>query len=453
MASFEVWGHWWLPERAHVRLPGRLVVDPVHGAHLTLIGALREVTDVVQWVHDENGSSAAIGEDDLEAAGTYARILGDAEGQLFTLDDGVQLSVRGPMLGASFRQRVHVRYVYQGTHFLADEPATATTVILQPAGLNTWVAHSAITGSINPESRALSLQGAPLPVQSAALDSGATVELRHHLGTPRYTDEGVHIPESFAIAVTCPDPVPVRELIAIASDIQDLISIATGRPAAFDSLSLRHPDVSRAAPAVPGIPEAVAESRYPLPIELFARWTVTSAPQERPLGVGDLYFTLEQLGGLDGVARWLNTVRRHRSTLGRVMSTRRANRGPLHDHYLDRLAPVEGMDTLEHGRGTTFRERILRSAREAGATMAALLGGRHDRWAAKLTKDRNDMAHHKGIRLNDELSEQYFLSESAYWLYVLRLLRMAQAPEAVFDQIAEHRKSAYLKRQLSKILQ
>jgi hypothetical protein len=94
----------------------------------------------------------------------------------------------------------------------------------------------------------------------------------------------------------------------------------------------------------------------------------------------------------------------------------------------------------------------VRSAREAGATMTALLSGRHDSRAAKLTQDRNDMAHHKGVRLNDDLSEQYFLSESAYWLYVLRLLRMAQAPEAVFEQIAEHRKSAYLKWQLGKIL-
>jgi hypothetical protein len=132
-------------------------------------------------------------------------------------------------------------------------------------------------------------------VQSAAFDGGATVELRHHLGTPEYRDAGVHIPESFAIAVTHFDPVPVRELIAIASDIQDLISIATGRPAAFDSLSLRHPDVSRPAPAVPDIPEDVAESRYPLPIDLFARWTVTTAPQAQPLGVGDLYFTLDRV--------------------------------------------------------------------------------------------------------------------------------------------------------------
>lgn len=149
MAEFEVLGQWWLPERAERRLPGRLVADPVHGAHLTLIGgALREVTDVVEWVHDEHGSSAQVGEDDLEVAGTYARILGEAEGRLFTLDDGAQVSSRGTVMGASHWQKINVRYVFEGTHFPGDHEPTATTVILRPAGLNVWVPHSAITAKI-----------------------------------------------------------------------------------------------------------------------------------------------------------------------------------------------------------------------------------------------------------------------------------------------------------------
>lgn len=261
----------------------------------------------------------------------------------------------------------------------------------------------------------------------------------------------MHLAESFAVAVTHPAPVPVQDLIDTASDIQDLITIAVGRPAAFDSLSLRHPDVYWEAPAVPGLPDGAANTRYPRPIELRARWTVTAEPPTPPLRAGDLYFTLDQLGGLDGLARWLKAAQRHRSSLGRVMSTR-YGQGRLHDYYLDRLAAIEGMDTIEHGQGSTFRQRILRSAQEAGTLMDSLLSGRQDTWAGQLTKDRNDMAHHKGIRLNDQLSEQYFLSESVYWLYVLRLLRMANAPDAIFDQIAGHRRFAHLKRQLRKIL-
>jgi hypothetical protein len=59
-----------------------------------------------------------------------------------------------------------------------------------------------------------------------------------------------------------------------------------------------------------------------------------------------------------------------------------------------------------------------------------------------LKDDRNDMAHHKGIRLDDQFSEQYFMSESAYWLYVFQLLRLMDAPDAVFDQIVQPIRSA-----------
>jgi hypothetical protein len=57
--------------------------------------------------------------------------------------------------------------------------------------------------------------------------------------------------------------VPVQILVDIASDIQDLIAIAVGRRAAFDGLSLRHPDVYREALAVRGL---AAKPRYPRPI-------------------------------------------------------------------------------------------------------------------------------------------------------------------------------------------
>ena len=60
--------------------------------------------------------------------------------------------------------------------------------------------------------------------------------------------------------------------------------------------------------------------------------------------------------------------------------------------------------------------------------MQDLLNDHEESWATHLRNDRNDMAHHKGIRLNEQLSEQFFLSESVYWLYVFLLLRLAKAP-------------------------
>lgn len=65
------------------------------------------------------------------------------------------------------------------------------------------------------------------------------------------------------------------------------------------------------------------------------------------------------------------------------------------------LPPSRAWTTFEHGKGSAFRERLLRSVTEAGTLMDSLLSGRQDAWATQLIKDRNDMAHHKGIRLDD----------------------------------------------------
>jgi hypothetical protein len=87
----------------------------------------------------------------------------------------------------------------------------------------------------------------------------------------------------------------VRDLIDVASDLQDLITIATGQPPAFDNLSLRHPEEYAQAPAVPGIPDSAAQERYLRPIELRGRWTVTVEHDATTLHAGDLYFTSPSL--------------------------------------------------------------------------------------------------------------------------------------------------------------
>ncbi|MEV6299842.1 hypothetical protein AB0M02_10605 [Actinoplanes sp. NPDC051861] len=453
MESFEVVGEWWLPEHSDRKLAGRLVVDPVDGSHLTLIGgSLREVTDVATWTHNNGESQAQVSEDDFEVAGSYPRILGEAEGQRYTLEDGVQVNYRGAVFGRGYWQQVNVRSVLRGVHVPDGQAPSATTIILRPAGLNIWVPRSGISGAVAVDSREIKVRATPLSADSAPLADGGSVELRHHLGRPEFVEDGLHIAEWFTLAVVRPTPAPLEDLIDSASDLHDLITIATGRPAVFDKLSLRHPDVVRDMSALPGVKEAVSDGQLLSPIDLWARWAITANPRAKPLRAADLYFNLEQFGGLPGLARWLDTVRKHRSSLGRVMSTRTGNHGQLHDFYLDRVAAVEGMDTREHGDQIHFRERLLRSARVAGRPMDELLSGHLDAWSRQLTKDRNDMAHHKAVRLTEQLSEQHFLSESVYWLYVLRMLRMAQAPEAVFGQITDNRNFEFLKCQLAKFL-
>ncbi|WP_327006039.1 hypothetical protein OHA72_01325 [Dactylosporangium sp. NBC_01737] len=457
MSGFEVVGHWWLPEDEARKLPGVLTVDAQGASQLLLIGgALKEVTDVATWTHSNGESSAAITEDDLEVAGTYDRILGEAEGGRYTLEGGVQVKYQGAMFGGAYRQLVHVQQVFKGVHFDGTGALSANAVFVQPGGLETWVGRSGITGIINVkpgEEPRYELTAESLPVEAAQLADGGKLELRHRTGRPQQAGGTWKINEYFSFGLRYPTVLPMTELIDTVSDLQDLLSIATGRPAAFETLSFRHPDVYQEIPDTrPELKESYPDGRRYTPIQLWAQWTVDPSHEARLLRGNDLLFSLGQLGGLDGAARWLAVARKHRSTLGRVMATRYSTGGYLHDRYMDRLAALEGLDRDEHNDSVIYVERIKRCAQNVGQPMQDLVGGRVDKWAKQLKDDRNDMAHHKGVRLDEQFSEQYFMSESAYWLYVFQLLRLVDAPDAVFDQIVQHQELLHLKRQLDKIL-
>src|ERR1019366_2343073 len=127
----------------------------------------------------------------------------------------------------------------------------------------------------------------------------------------------------------------------IVSDIQDLVSIGTGHTAAFRDLTLFHPDVSHDLPDGKTIDD---------PIEFLAQWSATLDSNDRAFQSHEMFFSLHELGGMSGIAKWLAVAQKHRATLGRVMATRYEKQMYVSDRYLNRLASLEAFDRMERGK-------------------------------------------------------------------------------------------------------
>jgi hypothetical protein len=56
-------------------------------------------------------------------------------------------------------------------------------------------------------------------------------------------------------------------------------------------------------------------------------------------------------------------------------------------------------------------------------------------WCRRAKDERNNVAHHKGSSVHQSGSDVLFTAEAAYWLFVLCILRVMQAPSAAFDHI------------------
>jgi hypothetical protein len=100
----------------------------------------------------------------------------------------------------------------------------------------------------------------------------------HDLGVTQWWSRRLHKSETE----------PLDTLLDIASDFQDLLSIAVGRTAQFEKVVLHHPELP--ALSLAGTP--LGDMRHD--ITYYAQWSNRSAPGE-PVKAHDMYFTFDDL--------------------------------------------------------------------------------------------------------------------------------------------------------------
>jgi hypothetical protein len=120
--------------------------------------------------------------------------------------------------------------------------------------------------------------------------------------------------------------------------------------------------------------------------------------------VDDIAFTLSELGGMDGVAKWLKLAATYRSMLGRVMNTRYERRMFVEDRLLDRVAALEGFhrEWKRTGKKKVWLVvRLTELAALAGDPFTELVGDAQA-WCERVKQERDNIAHHKGRPAHQE---------------------------------------------------
>jgi ApeA-like protein len=261
-------GWWWLPGREDRKIPGVLTFDPERGGKLTLIGGLVEVEEVATAVTRNGETSIAIGEDEIEAAGTYDRILGIADCKPVTLEQCIEIRRSGGMFAETTKQIIRVGRILHGAQFeSAGTGGDGLQVGLD--WLTEWTQRSGITGSVKlkeGQEPLYTMEGRRLPTEWIELDGGGRLGLRHSIRAEMDVTAPA-LEQAFKFELDYPDVRTADELIDIASDLQDLVSIGTGRAAAFQRVDIFHPDVYQETPA----------SRWHKPIMVHTQWTAEDA--------------------------------------------------------------------------------------------------------------------------------------------------------------------------------
>jgi len=135
---------------------------------------------------------------------------------------------------------------------------------------------------------------------------------------------------------------PIDAFTGIASDVQDLVSIAVGKTADFERVVLRHPDVPLRS--LSGVP--IGDFRDE--IHYRARWSNRTA-DGGPVKAHERYFSFDDFGGADGVGRWMMVAQEYRTELGRVMATRYSDAMYLEDRVMNVCAALDSFDAVRRG--------------------------------------------------------------------------------------------------------
>jgi hypothetical protein len=404
MDSLDVRGYFGLPDQPEeTRLPGQLVFSAADGGSLSLIGRL-----------------AGLGRQP-------SRLVGEAEGRSYTLEDCLQ-ALSAPAQG---KQVLLVQRVIVDAAHAKDEPVTADRVSLELAHLTHWAGTAGYADAIRPgqgeqPAERWTLSSDPIQPLSVSIP-GATLQLQQRRGEEGDGITSRTLTQAAWFHIEFDEVLPLPDVVDLASDLQDLVSIGTDRPAAFEHFRLWHPDFYR------DLPDG---RQIRLPVDYLAEWNARP-DQKRPPNEHDMAFTFVELGGMDGVAKWLKVAAKYRSMLGQVMNTRYERRMFVEDRLLDRVAALEGFhrEWKRTGKKTVWLvDRLTELVARAGDPFTELVGDARA-WCRRVKKERDNIAHHKGRPAHQDSGAMYFSAEAAYWLLVLCMLRLMRAPAAVFDHI------------------
>lgn len=424
--AFEARGTWWLPDKPDAKVSGTLNFDPETGGTLSLIGSMRSWHE--RGVPLPGGRGRAFGGFD-DRSGTYHRILGEARGERYTLEDAYQTNLSS-RLGGDELETIYANQILKGAWFDQDQPLEVSGVRFQLKGLVRWVGLTGLKETFNLATDASQSRDPWTIIAASSLDDlegitpcGRRLTLSHMLRRSGERQESLSLSQDFELRIEGTQASPLSTFTSLASDLQALVAIATNRAASFESMSFVALDDPR-GDARPGM--------QPDLIDYFVLWRDAGrAHANKPLSGSDMLFTLVQLGGMPALERWLVVAAQYRSSVRRMVASRFDGAMYAPDRIFHRAAALDGFDRVRTAtENTTFRTRITRCVELAGDPFVDLVGD-VARWVEMLRVERDAAAHNLDQRQLDGVGAHY-VSEAAYWLFVFCILRLIDAPADVF---------------------
>ena len=413
MEELDIDGLFWPDEEPENQLAGRLKFDTQNGARLSLIGAF----------------------EGLDQFGTIREprfIHGVAGKRLLTLADCRQDGQSLEMPGIA-REQYYVSRVLSGGHLPRSRLDGFESVSVRLRHLERWVDQTGTTIKYDSSRdgrslRKIALDFEPLETVEIKIDQD-TLELRfpYQLTLDRFDPT---IRQFAAIAVQFHEPVSLEEAIVPCAAIQDLVTIGLDSPAVITHVSLTHSEVEH----------KMSDGRVvPDPMELYERFRSSQVSQNE----GDphpamMLFTFDQIGGLDGVAKWLGVARKFGPVVGTLLAHQYLPSIHVENRFLNAVVALEALERIRAQEQRVDLKVALQHAVESAGPIGSDLVGCLNTWASEVREMRVLNVVHRGLHEDIDYRRMYELSESVYIVVVINLLQECRVEQSTLSNIQSH---------------
>ena len=433
MKDVDLVGNFWLAHKPERKVAGRLTFKDTDGLELSLIGSLHDPEEVLAR---QTGPRINVTLEELFGSNSEpVRILGDTNNGVVTLENCLRKSGTFTLIGIP---RVPQEVYYSemallGAQFEEGEPFVFNRVTLNIQNLEHWIGLPAASIELDYDETSneiaqVRIIGTPRKKKTAKTSLG---EIDLSFGSTLVGDQIVEsaIKQKCALELRFPMSQTLKDILGLCTSLQDLVTIGTGVPVRINEISLMRTGEDRRIDFVSQLTGGAGQERNKSP-----------HPSE-------MVFSFGGIGGLEGVARWLDVAEKYRIVIGALLSPQYRPPWYTEHRFFDAITATETLARIRRGGEHINRHKLKQLAHEAGTEFKSLVGD-VERWIDLVWDARRDYLVHRGSR-EDQRPPVHLYADSLYFLVVLCLLRECGVTDATLANIQNHRRFQFLAEELT----
>ena len=425
MGKLRINGLFWLSSQADHRVAGILKFSRRRGGRLRLFGSF-------ETLRIATGHATVIGKKRPEEV----RILGITESTLLTLEGCLCRSETMDVFGTQDRMPTAdyaVSTVLVGCHLRDAQSPLVKAVQVQICNLEDWVGTTGVSQQVERDDSTRGVRRFELactPAESLVAGTDALkLDLSYSYRIVQNKPSVWSLSERCLLRAMFQEHLTLSGVFRASGALCTVVSIGVDATSPITQLSVRIAD--SAADRDPDTGQWVAIHADAL--------AMRRKCDARSLGRREMLFTLEDVGGLEGLLNWLTRDSRIGLVLEELLSYWHVRKPYIGNQIVGLSVAAEMLyrskRRLRRGR-LSLKKVFTELAQDSQPFFGAVVGDT-DSWVKEVTRMRHGAAHRAIEGDNERL---YALSESVYLLILLNLLHEMAVPDAVLREVVQHRR-------------